>query len=370
MSPASGPPVVLIHGMLNSSSHWQGVAGDPRRRLHGDRARPDRPRRLGGAARRLLARRPRREHPRPARRDRHRPRDDRRPLARRRRGDAVLLPVPPARRAARADLQRRPRPRGQPAAAHRRAAGRIGAALAHDPPSRDSAACGTPGYGCASAGPRSGSTCRRSRVRCGRSRTRERASAFLHTLRSVIDVRGQRVSATDRLYLLDAMPTMIVWGERDNTIPIEHGRAAHEAMPSSDFRTIPDVAHFPHLEDPDGLAHMLCDFIERTEPARIEDADWGAVLAHRTPRAPAGGRRRRLSALRRACRTVCRQPGCPRRSCPRRGRIRPLGGDLRRLEALDQRLHAAGVELAARVAARAPRTRPRPTAPRGRAACS
>ena len=26
--------------------------------------------------------------------------------------------------------------------------------------------------------------------------------AFLHTLRSVIDVRGQRVSATDRLYLL------------------------------------------------------------------------------------------------------------------------------------------------------------------------
>jgi hypothetical protein len=35
-------------------------------------------------------------------------------------------------------------------------------------------------------------------------------AAFLHTLRSVIDVRGQRVSATDRLYLLESMPTMIV----------------------------------------------------------------------------------------------------------------------------------------------------------------
>ena len=28
--------------------------------------------------------------------------------------------------------------------------------------------------------------------------------AFLHTLRSVIDLRGQRVSATDRLYLLQS----------------------------------------------------------------------------------------------------------------------------------------------------------------------
>ncbi len=109
-------------------------------------------------------------------------------------------------------------------------------------------------------------------------------SAFLHTLRSVIDLRGQRVSATDRLYLLDAIPTMILWGERDNTIPIEHGLATHRALPSSDFRTIPDVAHFPHLEDPQAVAIMLADFIARTEAAQIEDADWGAILSHRTPR--------------------------------------------------------------------------------------
>src|SRR2546423_2168848 len=35
--------------------------------------------------------------------------------------------------------------------------------------------------------------------------------AFLETLRSVIDVHGQRVSARDRLYLLGDMPTLIVW---------------------------------------------------------------------------------------------------------------------------------------------------------------
>ena len=108
--------------------------------------------------------------------------------------------------------------------------------------------------------------------------------AFLQTLRAVIDVHGQRVSATDRLYLLEAIPTMIVWGERDNTIPLLHGRNAHESIPGSLFRTLPQAAHFPHLEDPDGLAGVLREFMRSTEPAWIEDADWGAVLARRSPR--------------------------------------------------------------------------------------
>jgi pimeloyl-ACP methyl ester carboxylesterase len=109
--------------------------------------------------------------------------------------------------------------------------------------------------------------------------------AFLHTLRAVIDVHGQRVSARDRLYLLGSMPTLIVWGEGDNTIPLEHGRATHEAMPHSVFETLPRAAHFPHLEDPDGLARLLRDFIESTEPTHIEDADWGGIIEPRAPRA-------------------------------------------------------------------------------------
>jgi pimeloyl-ACP methyl ester carboxylesterase len=109
-------------------------------------------------------------------------------------------------------------------------------------------------------------------------------AAFLHTLRAVIDVHGQRVSATDRLYLLESIPTMIVWGERDHTIPIEHGRLAHRAIPDSVFRTLPGAAHFPHLEDPDGLSELLREFLQSTEPGRIEDADWGGLLARRSPR--------------------------------------------------------------------------------------
>ena len=112
----------------------------------------------------------------------------------------------------------------------------------------------------------------------------EARQAFLQTLRAVIDVHGQRVaSATDRLYLLESMPTLIVWGERDNTIPLSHGRRAHAAIPNSRLRTLPRAAHFPHLEDPQGLAQMLREFMQSTHPAAIDDADWGAVLARRSP---------------------------------------------------------------------------------------
>jgi pimeloyl-ACP methyl ester carboxylesterase len=105
--------------------------------------------------------------------------------------------------------------------------------------------------------------------------------AFLQTLRSVIDLRGQRVSAVDRLYLLGPVPTLIVWGERDNTIPVAHGRAAHEAIPHSRFETLARAAHFPHLEDPAGLAAVLLDFIATTEPCHLDDADWSELISSR-----------------------------------------------------------------------------------------
>jgi pimeloyl-ACP methyl ester carboxylesterase len=108
--------------------------------------------------------------------------------------------------------------------------------------------------------------------------------AFLQTLRAVIDARGQRVSARDRLYLANSFPTLLVWGERDRTIPIEHGREAHTAVAGSRFETLPRAAHFPHLEDPEGLARVMLDFLCTTEPRRIEDEDWRDVIAARPPR--------------------------------------------------------------------------------------
>ena len=75
-------------------------------------------------------------------------------------------------------------------------------------------------------------------------------TAFLHTLRAVIDIRGQRVSATDRLYLLAGMPTLIVWGERDRTIPLAHGLATHHAAPGSRFGRCPPPPTSPTSKTP------------------------------------------------------------------------------------------------------------------------
>ena len=47
------------------------------------------------------------------------------------------------------------------------------------------------------------------------------ADLFLHTARSVIDGSGQRVNASDRLYLTQQLPSLIVWGDRDRMIPVE-----------------------------------------------------------------------------------------------------------------------------------------------------
>ena len=52
----------------------------------------------------------------------------------------------------------------------------------------------------------------------------------------------------------------------------------------SRFEILPRAAHFPHLEDPEGLAEVLRDFLETTEPGRIDDRDWGRLIAPHSPR--------------------------------------------------------------------------------------
>jgi pimeloyl-ACP methyl ester carboxylesterase len=72
----------------------------------------------------------------------------------------------------------------------------------------------------------------------------EARSAFIHTLRAVIDPTGQRINASDRLYLASMMPTLIVWGCRDRIIPVEHAQPTHDGMPGSALELFDDAGHF------------------------------------------------------------------------------------------------------------------------------
>jgi pimeloyl-ACP methyl ester carboxylesterase len=74
--------------------------------------------------------------------------------------------------------------------------------------------------------------------------------AFVHTLRAVVEPGGQRVCAADRLYLTALVPTLIVWGDRDPMIPVEHGRSAHRAMPGSRLEIFAGAGHLPHRDEP------------------------------------------------------------------------------------------------------------------------
>jgi pimeloyl-ACP methyl ester carboxylesterase len=105
--------------------------------------------------------------------------------------------------------------------------------------------------------------------------------AFLHTVRAVIEPGGQRISAHDRLALTALLPTLIVWGERDSIIPVEHGAAAHEAMPSSRFVRFPAAGHMPHDDDPYRFAGLLAEFCDSTEPARLTPDHWRPLLGER-----------------------------------------------------------------------------------------
>jgi pimeloyl-ACP methyl ester carboxylesterase len=80
------------------------------------------------------------------------------------------------------------------------------------------------------------------------------------------------------LYLADNVPFMIVWGERDPIIPVAHGRAAHELVPSSRLEVFEDAGHFPHLDQPQRFIDVLLDFIESTEPADVDPERWREML--------------------------------------------------------------------------------------------
>jgi pimeloyl-ACP methyl ester carboxylesterase len=101
----------------------------------------------------------------------------------------------------------------------------------------------------------------------------EARQAFVQTIRAVIDPGGQRVSANDRLYLTSLLPSLIVWGDRDQLIPVAHAEPAHRAMPGSRLELFEGAGHFPQLAYPVEFADLLIDFMETTEPAQFDFTD-------------------------------------------------------------------------------------------------
>jgi pimeloyl-ACP methyl ester carboxylesterase len=106
----------------------------------------------------------------------------------------------------------------------------------------------------------------------------EARAAFVHTLRAVVEPGGQRIDASNRLYLSAHIPFLLMWGEHDSVIPVEHGRATHERVSGSRLEVFAGSGHFPQLDEPHRFIDVLIDFVESTEPATLDAERWRELL--------------------------------------------------------------------------------------------
>jgi pimeloyl-ACP methyl ester carboxylesterase len=114
--------------------------------------------------------------------------------------------------------------------------------------------------------------------------------AFLRTLRSVVDHRGQAVCALSRLHYNAELPALIITGEQDRVIPVAHAQAAHAALPNSRLHVLPDVWHHPQVERPDTVMALIDDFIGASKAYSRRPS--AAAVRSRRSTTPASSRRR------------------------------------------------------------------------------
>lgn len=108
-------------------------------------------------------------------------------------------------------------------------------------------------------------------------------AAFVRTLRSVVDPRGQIVTMLDRCYLTAGMPTLLVWGSRDAVVPVRHAHRAHAAMPGSRLEIFAGAGHFPFRTDPQRFTAVIRDFLATTAPADWDVEVWRDLLRRGRP---------------------------------------------------------------------------------------
>jgi pimeloyl-ACP methyl ester carboxylesterase len=107
--------------------------------------------------------------------------------------------------------------------------------------------------------------------------------AFLRTARTVIDWRGQTVSANRQLDLLSEVPLLVAWGANDKTIPPQHHHALAERVPHAVTVEIADAGHYPHETAPAQLLSALQTFLAATQPFRYIEERFVQLLAYADP---------------------------------------------------------------------------------------
>lgn len=88
--------------------------------------------------------------------------------------------------------------------------------------------------------------------------------ALLSALRDGVTLLGLRSS----LVLLDdsvrpPVPTLVLWGQEDQIIPVEHARRVARQVPEVWVRILPDCGHWPQMEQDKAFNQTVLAFLER-----------------------------------------------------------------------------------------------------------
>jgi hypothetical protein len=73
-----------------------------------------------------------------------------------------------------------------------------------------------------------------------------------------------RLSATKK-------PTLVLWGDSDQIVDPDYGRAYAAAIPAARFHLLKDTGHMPQIETPDQLLHAIWDCVDTASPASAAD---------------------------------------------------------------------------------------------------
>lgn len=101
-----------------------------------------------------------------------------------------------------------------------------------------------------------------------RLREPEARAAFLTMLRSECDLWGQRGRALDALAHV-TVPVLLIYGDQDATIPLNHSRIAYRALRQAALEVIERCGHCPQREAPARVTALLERFLGAQSPSVV-----------------------------------------------------------------------------------------------------
>jgi len=88
------------------------------------------------------------------------------------------------------------------------------------------------------------------------------AQAIFASNRATLAVYGGKMvdPGLARRLAIVKVPALVLWGESDQIVDADYGRAYAAAIPGAKFQLLTETGHVPFIETPDKVIGPVCDF--------------------------------------------------------------------------------------------------------------